>query len=433
MSEYSIDKQKVHEIMIRNNIKTQSELAKRIGITKNQLSVMLSSKNSPFKSNFQLLCDSLGVVPLDIINIQKEVKCDKTEIEECDIIQNSKYVDVSNVKAEKRYNVLELFAGAGGLALGLEKAGFDTAGLVEIDKYASQTLRLNRPNWNVIQEDIVNVANNGIYNFIDKDIEIDLISGGYPCQAFSYAGQKRGLEDVRGTMFFYYASILEQVKPKMFLAENVKGLVTHDNGNTLKTMVTIFENIGYRVEYNVLKAVDYNVAQKRERLVIIGVRKDLPVDYRLPKPYEYKPVLRDALKDVPLSDGEKYPPKKKKVLELIPPGGYWRDLPEEIAKEYMGKSYYSGGGRTGMARRISWDEPCLTLTCSPAQKQTERCHPDEVRPFRVREYARIQSFPDEWSFFGSTSQQYKQIGNAVPVELAKAVGLSIIDVLNKIK
>ena len=137
------------------------------------------------------------------------------------------------------------------------------------------------------------------------------------------------------------------------------------------------------------------------------------------------------MKDVPKSIGEKYPEKKKKVLELVPPGGYWRDLPENIAKEYMGKSYYSGGGRTGMARRISWNEPCLTLTCSPAQKQTERCHPDETRPFTVREYARIQSFPDKWEFMGSMGQQYKQIGNAVPVEMAKAIGLSIIDLLNK--
>ena len=120
-------------------------------------------------------------------------------------------------------------------------------------------------------------------------------------------------------------------------------------------------------------------------------------------------------------------------MDLVPPGGCWINLPEDIAKDYMGKSYYSGGGRRGVARRISWDEPCLTLTCSPAQKQTERCHPDETRPFTTREYARIQSFPDDWKFSGSMSQVYKQIGNAVPVKLGKAVGLSIIDYLNKIE
>ena len=120
-------------------------------------------------------------------------------------------------------------------------------------------------------------------------------------------------------------------------------------------------------------------------------------------------------------------------MDLVPPGGCWINLPEDIAKEYMGKSYYSGGGRRGIARRISWDEPCLTLTCSPAQKQTERCHPDETRPFTTREYARIQSFPDDWKFSGSMSQVYKQIGNAVPVKLGKAVGLSIVDYLNKVE
>jgi len=107
-------------------------------------------------------------------------------------------------------------------------------------------------------------------------------------------------------------------------------------------------------------------------------------------------------------------------------------LPEEIAKEYMGKSYYLGGGKTGIARKLSWDEPSLTMLCSPAQKQTERCHPDEIRPLTIRESARIQDFPDNWEFYGSTSQQYKQIGNAVPVGLAFAVGKQIEKFLSKL-
>lgn len=234
-------------------------------------------------------------------------------------------------------------------------------------------------------------------------------------------------------MFYYFAQIVEHLRPKVFLAENLRGLITHDSGKTLQAMIQIYQEIGYNVDYYLVNATDYNVAQKRERVIIVGIREDYNVKYKLPKPFEYKPVLRDVLKNVPKSMGEKYPEKKRKVLELVPPGGYWRYLPDEIAKEYMGKSYYSNGGRTGMARRISWDESCLTLTCSPAQKQTERCHPDEVRPFTVREYARIQSFPDEWDFSGSMGQKYKQIGNAVPVELAKAVGLSLINVLNKIE
>ena len=133
--------------------------------------------------------------------------------------------------------------------------------------------------------------------------------------------------------------------------------------------------------------------------------------------------------DVPKSLGQKYPDKKNKILKLIPPGGYWRDLPDNLQREYMGKSYFQGGGKTGMARRLSWHEPSLTLTCSPAQKQTERCHPEETRPLTVREYARIQTFPDEWSFAGSVTDQYKQIGNAVPVNLGFHIGSAVKSML----
>ena len=408
------------------NISSQSELAKTLGVTKNQLSVILSEKNSPFKSNFQLLSEKLDVSPLDIITMPHAVN--KGIKEESELLKD---IDVSEVKPNRTYTAVELFAGAGGLALGLEKAGFSSAGLVEFDKYAAETLRINRPHWNVIEEDVIKVANRGIKHYIEDGLEIDFLSGGYPCQSFSYAGSKKGLEDARGTLFYYYANILQQLKPKIFLAENVRGLISHDKGKTLSTMISVFEKIGYKVNYFLLNSNDYNVAQKRQRTIIVGVRNDIDIKYLPPKVFRYKPVLRDALINVPESEGSKYPNKKVKVLELIPPGGCWRDLPDDIAKEYMGKSYYSGGGRTGMARKISWDEPSLTLTCSPAQKQTERCHPDEIRPFTIREYARIQSFDDDWNFSGSISQQYKQIGNAVPVQMAKAIGLSIIDVLNK--
>lgn len=149
--------------------------------------------------------------------------------------------------------------------------------------------------------------------------------------------------------------------------------------------------------------------------------------------------MKDALKkgdlyncDVPKSQGMKYPKRKTEILSQVPEGGYWRDLPEDLQREYMMKSYFLGGGKTGMARRLAWNEPSLTLTCSPAQKQTERCHPEETRPLTVREYARIQTFPDDWSFSGPMSAQYKQIGNAVPTNLAFAVGRSLIRLLNDI-
>ena len=434
--------------MNKNGIDTQKELAEQIGISKNQLSMLLSVNFNPIKSNVLKLCEVLDVNIEEILEpeqlefsfevigtVGKEKEDDEIYVHD---YQGQDFVEVRGIKALKNYSCVELFAGAGGLALGLEDAGFNSKGLVELDKYACQTLRKNRPNWNVIEKDIIQVVDEGIRNYVDIPVgELDLLSGGYPCQAFSYAGKKMGLSDARGTMFYYYSQALQQLMPKMFLAENVRGLVNHEGGKTLSLMLKVFSDIGYTVKWHVLRALDYDVAQKRERIAIVGIRNDLVEKYNLsysfPKPYGYELTLRDVLKDVPESDGDKYPESKRKVLELVPPGGYWRDLPEDIAKAFMGKSYYSGGGRTGMARRMSWDEPSLTLTCSPAQKQTERCHPDETRPFTVREYARIQRFPDTWQFDCSTPNAYKQIGNAVPVNLAKAVGLSIINVLNQTK
>ena len=323
--------------------------------------------------------------------------------------------------------VIELCAGAGGLALGFEKAGLEHELLVEIDKDCVSTLNKNRPGWNVLHADIKEVDFTG-YN-------PDIVVAGLPCQPFSYAGKKLGFDDTRGTLFFDYARCLKETNPKMCLIENVEGLVRHDKGRTMETIVNVLEKeLGYDVQYKVLNAVDYGVAQKRKRMFLIGTKKGLIFNY--PKKIGGNTILRDVLKNVPESEGTEYSDKKKKVLELVPPGGCWVDLPEDVQKEYMGKSFYSGGGKRGMARRISWDEPCLTLTTSPCQKQTERCHPEEVRPFTIREYARIQSFPDEWQFEGGITSQYKQIGNAVPVKVAEAVGKEVIKTLsgkNKIK
>lgn len=338
------------------------------------------------------------------------------------------------VEPENEYTVLELFAGAGGLAVGMEKAGLKCVALNEIDKWACQTLRKNRPNWNVLEGDIKKFEFSSYHN------KVDVVTGGFPCQAFSYAGKRLGLEDARGTLFYEFARVVKEVNPPICIGENVRGLLSHENGKTLQGMISILDEIGYNVmPVEVLKAINYKVPQKRERLILVGVRKDIEIKYQYPKPYKKVYNLSDALKtgelfnsDVPKSDGANYPKGKKEVLELIPQKGYWRDLPVKIQKEFMGASFYLGGGKTGMARRIGWDEPCLTLTCSPAQKQTERCHPEETRPFTVREYARIQTFPDNWKFEGSVAQQYKQIGNAVPVNLGREVGYSIVSFLNRL-
>lgn len=341
---------------------------------------------------------------------------------------------VSNfVPLENEYTAIELFAGAGGLAVGLEKAGIKCVALNEIDKWACQTLKQNRPNWNVLEGDV------RTYDFSEYRNKVDIVTGGFPCQAFSYAGKKLGLDDARGTLFYEFARVVKEVNPIICIGENVRGLLSHQNGKTLEGMISILDKIGYNVEpVQVLKAVNYKVPQKRERLIMVGIRKDVNLKYNYPLPDNQIYTLKDALKkgelfdkDVPKSPGVSYPKSKKEVLELVPPKGYWRDLPIEIQKEFMGGSFYLSGGKTGMARRIGWDEPCLTLTCSPAQKQTERCHPDETRPFTVREYARIQTFPDEWSFAGSVAQQYKQIGNAVPVNMGREIGYSIVKFLNE--
>lgn len=349
------------------------------------------------------------------------------------LIDNNK-INAQPISPAKSYRVLELFAGAGGLALGLEKAGLKCVALNEIDHWAAETLRINRPDWEVWEDDIRKLS------FKHLRDQVDVVTGGFPCQAFSYAGKKLGLEDARGTLFYEFARAVQETQPSICIGENVRGLLSHDNGKTLEGMISILDEIGYRVlEPRVLKAIYHNVPQKRERLILVGIRKDLDIDFEYPQPNKTVYNLDSALKkgdlfdcDVPDSPGAKYPKRKKEILDLVPPGGYWRNLPLDLQKEYMQKSFYLGGGKTGMARRISWDEPSLTLTCSPAQKQTERCHPDETRPFTVREYARIQTFPDDWKFAGSINQQYKQIGNAVPVNLAFAIGQSVVQCLNQL-
>ena len=334
--------------------------------------------------------------------------------------QNNYKILINPVKSN--YTSIELFAGTGGTALGLENAGLNHIFLNDYDKDSIATLKRNKPEWNSVLGDVTNIE--------FKGMGADVVQGGFPCQAFSYAGKGLGFGDIRGTMFFQFARAVEAVNPKIAVGENVKGLLKHDNGKTLATMVKKLETLGYRVKYKVLRSQYLDVPQKRERLMIIGIRKDLDAPFLFPKEKDYTISLREALENCPLSAGQQYPEKKRKILELIPPGGYWKDLPTDLQKEYMGASFFLGGGKTGMARRLSWDEPSLTLTCAPAQKQTERCHPSQTRPLTVREYARLQTFPDEWEFTGSTASQYKQIGNAVPVNLGYHMGRCIIAMLD---
>ncbi|NLB69231.1 MAG: DNA (cytosine-5-)-methyltransferase, partial [Lentisphaerae bacterium] len=295
----------------------------------------------------------------------------------------------------------------------------------------------NRPSWNVICDDIENIDFNEFKG-------IDFVSGGFPCQAFSYAGKRFGFEDTRGTLFFEFARAIKEINPKVFLGENVRGLLTHDSGKTIAVIKAVISELGYTlVEPHILKAIFYGVPQKRERLALVGVRNDLAhhlKKFAWPSYYHRVFTVRDALIkgelydcDVPDSEGVSYAGWRKEILEHVPQGGYWRNLPRDLQKKLLKGSFHLAGGKTGIGRRLSWDEPSLTLTCAPAQNQTGRCHPEETRPLTVREYARIQTFPDDWRFSGSVMSQYRQIGNAVPVNLAAALGRSLIALLNSIE
>jgi DNA-methyltransferase (dcm) len=392
----------------------RSELKEASGISFNVLARL--GKNEPVSfETIERICVTLNCNIEDVVELQKNHSA-----------ENSK----------KIYTTIELFAGAGGLALGIEKAGFDTLGLIEFDRDAADSLKVNRPNWWVIHDDIANISCLDLeaYFGIKKGV-LDLLSGGAPCQAFSYAGKRLGLEDARGTLFYHYATFLQKLQPKMFLFENVRGLLTHDKGRTYATITRIFEQAGYTIQKKVLNAWDFGVPQKRQRLITIGTRNDLTgkIAYQFPKEHAYKPVLRDVLLDCPDGPGVPYGEKKRKIFELVPPGGYWRDIDPEIAKEYMKSCWDMEGGRTGILRRMSLDEPSLTVLTSPSQKQTERCHPLEARPFHVRENARCQTFPDEWQFCGNVQSQYKQVGNAVPVNLAYAIAMEIHKSLEELK
>ena len=180
-----------------------------------------------------------------------------TQFEEVRNMLDGNWERELNIKPLRIFSSVELFAGCGGLALGLEKAGFQAIALNEFDKDACNTLRANRPEWNVIQDDIRKVD-------FAKFAGIDLIAGGFPCQAFSYAGEKLGFEDIRGTLFFEFARAIKEVQPKIFIGENVRGLLNHDDGKTLSTIKSIINDLGYTlIEPQVLKAIFYRVPQKR--------------------------------------------------------------------------------------------------------------------------------------------------------------------------
>jgi len=387
------------------------EKCKELGITK------CSSKN---KSQLIDLINSKQSIP--VCELKIEVELNNICLEQNIIISTNNNLDTKINK----YTFIEVCAGGGGLSAGLIKSGFTPVLLNDNNSDCCKTLKHNHPDANVVCGSMDKIDYS---QYVDK---VDLLTGGVPCQSFSQAGLRKGLDDPRGDLMMKFIDILILIKPKIFMIENVKGLLTHDDGKTMQKIIDEFnKNNLYNISYKCLDASKYNVPQKRERVFIVGVLKSIDRSFEFPNEILSKTVLKDVLYDVPFSNGAKYNEEKIKLFKMIPQGGCWINLPENLQKEYLGNSYNSGGGKRGILYRLSMEKPSLTLLCTPSQKQTERCHPLEERPLTIREYARIQTFDDSYEFIGSLNSQYKQIGNAVPVELAKCMGKSLLVLLQE--
>jgi len=353
---------------------------------------------------------------------------------------------------------ISFFTGAGGLDIGIHRAGFDIKLCVELEQKYCDTIKNNFPNWNVKCANIMDYNMHRVYEDakLNPGEEIDLIFGGSPCQSFSTAGKRQAFEDPRGQAMLKFAQLVEEIKPKAFLLENVRGLLSaalkhrkikdrgkdaqplsdeETHGSALKYLLSKFEY--YNVKYQLINAANYGVAQKRERVFIVGYRKDLNLDYTFPEETHNKRgdqgkdrwvTFADILDRISTRNHSyvTYSQERLRYMKMIPiGGGNWRDLPVEIAKQAMGGAYKSGGGKVGFFRRIKLNEPTPTLLTSPHQKSTNLGHPYEDRPLSIEEYLEIQGFPQGYKISGTLLDQYTQIGNAVPIKLAYIIGDSI--------
>lgn len=342
------------------------------------------------------------------------------------------------------FDTLSFFSGAMGLDLGLEAAGLSVLLSSDFDKNVKATMEANNRNYiygdireMILNDPKCNFVKNAIHNQNTLD-DLFAIVGGPPCQPFSTAGARGGFDDIRGSLFKEFAHTIQTFKPKYFVMENVKGLLsstTTDGEKSIDIIVNTFKEIGYYVDYELLNAVFYGVPQHRERLIIIGSRDHNNIFFPQPTHFKYHQsdsfrwrTIADVLHNLnPKDDAwSELPEKRLKFLPFIPEGGNWKDLSLDMQKEAMGGAFNSGGGKTGFFRRLSFSEPSPTLLTSPTQKSTMLLHPVENRPLSINEYKRIQQFPDKWIIKGNLASQYRQIGNAVPVGLGKAIGETLI-------
>lgn len=353
----------------------------------------------------------------------------------------------------KNLKAISLFSGAMGLDLGIEKAGIDIKLCVEMNKQAASTIR-NNTNIPVIDRDITTIPATELLEVSElKKGEVDLVVGGPPCQAFSTAGARRGLEDFRGNVIIQYLRVVSEIQPRYFILENVRGILSAKlnavpesykeyegikdmKGSVIRFLANEFRKLGYTISFALFNAANYGVPQIRERVIIFGAKGNKRIP--LPQPTHSElglyntqkwVTLGDVINDLPTPDDSEYTPLSKRMLQYMPlvkEGENWTSLPPEIARAAMGKAYDLSGGKTGFLRRLSNNKPAPTLVTSPIMPATLICHPTELRPLSVREYARVQQFPDNWKFSGRITDIYKQIGNAVPVGLGYMAALQII-------
>lgn len=354
------------------------------------------------------------------------------------------------------YNTISLFSGAMGLDLGIEKVGFKIRVCVEKDKWAAQTIRANT-SIPVIERDINDVPTDEILAAagIGRQ-DVTLVIGGPPCQAFSTAGKQKGFADFRGNVMLQYLRVVRDIMPEFFIMENVRGLqsaklnsvpaeyaeyepIKDVKGSAFHFMVAEFRKLGYSISHALLNAANYGVPEKRERIVVIGHRGErVPI----PSPTHSENgefgtkkwnTLRSCIGDMEHRTDLHYTELRKRSLpymKILKEGQNWRNLPGDMAMQAMGKAYFLSGDKTGFLRRLKFDEPSPTLVTSPTMPATLLCHPTQLRPLSIEEYARIQQFPDSWTFNGRLETIYKQIGNAMPVGLGQAVGQQIMRFIN---
>ncbi|MDZ4717161.1 MAG: DNA cytosine methyltransferase [Roseiflexaceae bacterium] len=353
---------------------------------------------------------------------------------------------------------LSFFSGAMGLDLGIEQAGFDIRLVCEVDKYCRETITHNKPELALIG-DIANYSPDDILRFsgLSRADDVDLMIGGPPCQAFSTAGRRNGFNDNRGNVFLTYLDIVLDIRPKYFVIENVRGLLScpmnhrpHEMrgpdypdlsfderpGGALYFVLNTIQRAGYSYSFNLYNAANFGSPQVRERVVIVCSRDGSKPPFLTPTHaedgmYSLKKwkTFRDATHDLTEHHHINFPEKRLVYYRMLQEGQNWRSLPEELQKEALGKSYAAGGGKTGFLRRLSWDKPAPTLVTHPAMPATDLAHPEQNRPLSIEEYKRLQEFPDEWLVAGPLIEQYRQVGNAVPASLGQAIGRLIYRLL----